>query len=272
MKNDQKSSLNIGLALGGGGAKGLCHIAFIKALDELGVRPKIISGTSIGAVIGAFYASGMTGREMESVLETLDLGDVNKLFDFSLFTHSAVLKGEGVETFLSENLPVKRFEELEIPLKIVSTDYWQRQQVIFDSGDLVMAIRASLSVPGLFSPVKHKGRLLIDGGAVNPLPYDLIREQCSYLIAVDVSGKKTAPDGDDPSILDVLLSTFQIMQASIVDSKRSQVKVDLYLKPELENVRILEFHRYKEIIKSVDHEVDKLRHALGIRLKASSSP
>ncbi len=266
MKSDTKSTSDIGLALGGGGAKGLCHIAFVKALDELKIRPRIISGTSIGAVIGAFYAAGMSGREMESLLDDLDLGDVNKLFDFSLFTHSAVLKGEGVETFLRENLPVQQFEDLDIPLKIVSTDYWQRQQVVFESGDLVTAIRASLSVPGLFSPVKYKSQLLIDGGAVNPLPHDLIRDQCSYLIAVDVSGKKTAPEGEDPSILDVLLSTFQIMQASIVHSKRSQVNVDLYLEPELENVRILEFHRYKEIIKRVDREVDKLQNELGIRM------
>ena len=186
----------IGLALGGGGAKGLCHIAFIKALDEMGITPSVIAGTSIGAIIGGFYAAGTSGERMDEYMKTVNIIDLYKLVDFSFFKGSSVLTGKGVEEFLYEKMPVRTFEALEIPLKIVATDFWKRQEVIFNSGKLIPAIRASLSMPAFFEPVMIGDRVLVDGGAVNPLPYDLIREECDILIAIDVSGEKAPPPED----------------------------------------------------------------------------
>jgi len=134
----------IGLALGGGGARGLCHIDFCMALDEMGLKPTIISGTSIGAIAGGFYAAGVSGAGMEEILEQIGIREISKMVDFSILNPSGLVKGKGVTDFLCKHLPAKTFEELLIPLKVVATDYWRREEVIFDSGDLIPAIRASI--------------------------------------------------------------------------------------------------------------------------------
>lgn len=252
-----------GVALGGGGAKGLCHIAFLKALDELGVRPSIITGTSIGAIIGGFFAAGFTGKELEALLKKIRFTDLSKIvLDFSLFSDSAILKGKGVEDFLAKYLPVRTFVDLDVPLKVVATDFWSRREVVFDNGDLVTAIRASMALPALFEPVRLDDVVLIDGGAVNPLPYDLL-EGCDVTIAIDVSGAKTYT-GDDmvPNMLESIMSTFQIMQASIVEAKKKLSHPHIYVKPALTNIRILDFYRYKEILAVVQEDVARFKEEL----------
>lgn len=254
----------VGLALGGGGAKGISHIAFLKALDEMGVRPGVIAGTSIGAIIGGFYAAGMSGAELEQTLANLGLKDGFKMaVDFSLFSNSAILKGKGVEEFLRSRLPVLTFEDLKIPLKVVATDFWNRKEVVFDSGDLVSAIRASMAMPAVFEPVVAAGTVLIDGGAVNPLPYDLIRPECDIAIAIDVSGVKEQMENDPvPNMVESILATFQIMQASIVEAKKKTAPPDIYVRPRLKNIRVLDFYRYKEILAGVEAEVNGFKEEL----------
>ncbi|MFC1853569.1 patatin-like phospholipase family protein, partial [candidate division CSSED10-310 bacterium] len=231
-------------------------IEFIKALDEMGLKPAIISGTSIGAIIGAFYAAGISGLEMENYVKEIKFKDLYKMIDLSLIKNSAVLKGDGVEEFLTSKIPIHDFEALPIPLKIVATDFWKRDEVIIESGQIIPAVRASISLPAMFKPVELQGRVLIDGGAVNPLPYDIIRDQCDILIAIDVSGEKI-PDEDNsvPKMFECILSTFQIMQTSIVESKMALSKPDIYIKPVLRNIRVLDFHRYKEIMEGVQEDV-----------------
>lgn len=253
----------LGLALGAGGAKGLCHLAFLKVLDELGVRPNVIAGTSIGAIIGGFYAAGLSGAELEQELKKIGLKDLSKMaLDFSMFSSSAILKGKMVEEFLKRALPVRTFEELQISLKVVATDFWKREEVVFDSGDLISAIRASSAMPFVFEPVVLQDAVLIDGGAVNPLPYDLIQSECDLTIAIDVSGVKDQPNGLVPNMLESVLSTFQIMQASIVATKMKAGPPILYVKPELRNIRALDFYRYKEILSGVEEEVDQFRERI----------
>jgi NTE family protein len=257
-------SKKIGLALGGGGAKGISHIAYLKALDEMGVRPSIIAGTSIGAIIGGFYAAGLSGAELEEGLQNIGLKDSVKMaVDFSLFSNSAIFKGKGVEDFLARKIPAKTFEELKIPLKVVATDFWNRKEVVFDSGDLVSAIRASFAMPAVFEPVVAGETVLIDGGAVNPLPYDLIRAECEVTIAIDVSGVKEQPEADPvPNMVESILATFQIMQASIVEAKKRTAPPDIYAKPLLKNIRVLDFYRYKEILGGVEEEVKLFKEEL----------
>jgi NTE family protein len=254
----------IGLALGGGGAKGISHIAFLKALDEMGVRPGIIAGTSIGAIIGGFFAAGVSGIELEQLLQTLGIRESLRIAaDFSLFSNSAILKGKGVEEFLKNRLPVETFQELVIPLKVVATDFWNRKEVVFDSGNLVNAIRASMAMPAVFEPVIADGTVLIDGGAVNPLPYDLIQAECDIAIAIDVSGVKEQPENDPvPNMVENILSTFQIMQASIVDAKKKTAPPDIYVRPQLKNIRVLDFYRYNEILAGVEEEVNGFKEEL----------
>ncbi|MBN1781840.1 patatin-like phospholipase family protein [bacterium] len=253
----------IGLALGGGGARGFCHIAFLKVFDELGLKPAIISGTSIGAIIGSFYAAGMSAADMEDLLESVGLVELTKMMDFNIFRDSAILKGQGIEEFIEEHLPVSTFEACRIPLKIVAADFWNRSEVIFESGDLIEAIRASMSLPGVFEPIRHGKRVLIDGGAVNPVPYDIISDSCEFCIAIDVSGKRIPRKQDAvPNMFESVMSTFEIMQASILASKNEINPPELYIKPDLENVGILEFFKFKQIMNSVGPDVNRLRKEL----------
>lgn len=254
----------IGVALGAGGAKGLCHLAFLQALDELGVRPAVIAGSSIGAVIGGFYAAGVSGARLEQLVQKIGFRDLSKIvLDFSILSNSAFFKGKGVEDFLSREIPARTFEEVQIPFKVVATNFWDRRPVVFETGNLITAIRASMALPALFEPVLLNGMVLVDGGAVNPLPYDLIRRECDLTIAIDVSGEKTyAPENPVPNMVESILSTFQIMQASIVEAKKQLSPPDIYIKPALTNIRVLDFYRYKEILAGVQDEVQKFKETL----------
>jgi NTE family protein len=254
----------IGVALGAGGAKGLSHIAFLQALDELGVRPAVMAGTSIGAVIGGFYAAGVSGMRLEQLLKDIGFKDLYKIvLDFSLLSNSGIFKGKGVEDFLSREIPAHTFAGVEIPFKVVATDFWSRREVVFDSGSLITAIRASMAMPAVFEPVLLDGAVLVDGGAVNPLPYDLIRSECDLTIAIDVSGEKTFVPGDPvPNMVESILSTFQIMQASIVQAKMKVSPPDIYVKPALSNIRVLDFYRYKEILAGVQKEVQEFKNTV----------
>lgn len=253
----------IGLALGGGGARGLCHIEFIKVLDELGLKPSILSGTSIGAIVGALYASGYSGKDMEELLNEIGLKEISKMVDPSFFSLAGLVKGKGVIDFLKKNIPVKTFEQLKIPLKIVATDYWQQREVILEKGELIPAIRASISIPAIFEPVKIDGRVLIDGGVTNPVPYDIIRDQCDLLIAIDVGGYREASTNVRmPNMFENILSTVQILQNAIVENKMSIAKPDIYIKPPLKNIGLLEFEKYEKVIRSARKDVEAFREKI----------
>ncbi len=254
----------IGLALGGGGAKGICHIAFLQVLEDLGLRPSVIAGTSIGSIFGGLYAAGLSAPQLAEILPQLKPWDVYRMIDVAAGADSALLKGHGVRQVLDRLLPVKRFEELRVPCKIVTTDYWQRSPVIFErTGDVVTAMRASMAIPGVFAPVVYDGRVLVDGGVVDPLPFGLVRDECDLLIAVDVSGEKSHDSSSQvPPAMETVFGTFQIMGASIVQANLRRSKVDVYLKPRLLDVRVLEFHRHQEIMDSVTDDAEQLRREL----------
>ena len=253
----------IGLALGGGGARGLCHIQFCKALDDLGLNPAVISGTSMGAIVGGFYAAGMSGKEMEKLVDKISLLEFTKMLDFAILQPTGLVKGKAVIEFFEKHLPVKTFEELKIPLKIVATDFWHRKEVIFDSGPLIPAIRASISIPAIFVPVKIDGVVLIDGGTVNPLPFDIIKDACDLLIAIDVSGtSEPSKSHPIPSMFESIMTSFQIMETALLKNKMKYVAPDIYMKPDLVNFQVLDFHRDKEIMESVKNDVKQFKEML----------
>ncbi|MCK5050966.1 MAG: patatin-like phospholipase family protein [Candidatus Cloacimonetes bacterium] len=298
----------IGLTLGGGGARGICHIEFLKVLDEMCLKPSIISGTSIGAIIGAFYASGLSGKEINDLLNTIDIRrkkteeetpssnnegnrlekfvddkltdikeyykkfeNIHKMIDISFFKNTSFLHGKGVEKFFEENLPVKTFEELKIPLKIVATDYWEQKQVVFDSGDLIPAIRASMSIPAVFEPVILNNLVLIDGGITNNLPFDIIQNECDITVAIDVSGSLSIPTkAKAPNLFDNIMTSFEILQDSIIKYQMKMKTPDIYIKPELKDVGILDFHKADEIIGSVKGDVAQLRRELKEKMRRRS--
>ena len=147
---------------------------------------------------------------------------------------------------------------------MVATDFWKRSQVVFRSGDVSDAVRASISIPGIFEPVSHNGRVLIDGGAVNPLPCDIIRREADIVVAIDVAGEKMPGGGRDgmPNIFESILSTFQIMEASMVESALAAARPDILVKPRLKNIRVMEFYRAGAILEGVEADARLLKRKL----------
>lgn len=255
----------IGLALGGGGAKGLAHIPMLEVLDKLGVRPHRIVGTSIGAVMGGLYASGHPADEIrrlvrgmviskgESFKEALKKKDILRWIEFLDwdFRGHAIFKGDRFIDFLYGAVGVKTFEELQIPLQVVATDFWRSAQVVFDSGDLLSAIKASMGLPGVFTPVQRDGRVLIDGGGVNPVPHDLLTD-CDLVIAVDVMGRPQSDGDKPPNLFRAVLGTFDIMQNSIIAEKLNGCPPDIYVKPDIVDVDILEFYKANEVYQQAE--------------------
>ena len=266
----------VGIALGGGGAKGLAHIQVLKVLDRLDVDVVAISGTSIGAIIGSLYAAGRSGSEVEAIIGEIlatprsieEAFNSERLFGWIEllgldFGKSHILEAEGFLTELGEYLGKSTFEELSIPMKIVAADFWERREVVFESGPLMPAIAASFSLPGIFKPVVIEDRALVDGGCVNPVPFDLIRDQCDILIAVDVLGKRT-PENSDliPGMTEALFNTFQIAEKTIANQKMQLSKPDIYIEPEIADVKVLEFDKADVIEELSRPECDRLESEL----------
>ena len=272
----------LGLALGSGGAAGLSHIQVFEVLDELGVRPDRIAGSSIGALLGAFYASGMSGREIrEMVIELIPANGrewLGALFNRDWSKAVAMLRPglENVNVFdpdearavLEELLGAETFGELEIPLSVVATDLWSREEVIFTEGELLRPLMASAAMPGVFQPVQYQDRVLVDGGMVNPVPFEHVMSEGGITVAVDVLGKRTRPDnGNDSGYMDGIFNTFKVMQHAIVTQRRRLAEPDIFLAPEITDVRVLEFYRYELIFKQGQPEADRLKRELGALLE-----
>jgi NTE family protein len=268
----------IGLALGGGGAKGLAHILMLEAFDELGVKPAAIAGTSIGAAIAALYASGLAAHEIHEVVNALAppnraRGHISRRFfradimgmigriDPGIGARG-LMRGEKFLSFFYKSLRATTFEELEIPLTIVAADFWRREQVVFDSGDLWMPLKASMALPWIFAPVVYHDRVLIDGGTVNPVPYDLLPEDCDVTVAIDVLGARVKKAGKKPSLLDGIFNAFQIMEKTIVEEKLKRRPCDIYIRPEIVDVRVLEFFRRDLIYRQAAPAKDELKRRL----------
>lgn len=267
----------IGLALGSGGAAGLAHIAMLAVFDELGMQPSRIAGTSIGAVIGALYSAGLDARTIGGLFDEfggsgldaisgLIQGDnglnLRDVMDLDL-EHGGLVDPGGFIEFLEDQTPVRDFEALRIPLDVVATDYWSGEAVVLSTGSLFDAVRASMAVPGLFSPLRRGQQLLIDGGTTNPLPVDRLRDDCSTVIAIDVSGARPRPD-DDPEagFSDLLFGSFTLMQQALISQTLTQYEPDLYLKPEIRNVRLLHFNRIDSVLEQAAPTAQRLRHFL----------
>lgn len=266
----------IGVALGGGGARGLSHILMLEVFDELGITPHRIAGTSIGAVIGTLYAAGLPGAAIrervdrltvspeESWLSSLFKEDVGRWWDFIQLRlgSGGLVDADVFARYIQETAGVARFDQLRIPMKVVAADFWRNEQVVFEKGELQPAIQATIAIPGLFTPVRHDGRVLVDGGLVNPVPYDLLFDECDRVIAIDVSGLRTPTSDNGPTYFETVFNTMQIMQASIVREKMRYRAPDLYIHPALENIRVLEFNRVEEIYEQSMPAVRTLRRAL----------
>lgn len=252
----------VGLALAAGGAKGVAYIPFLEALEEMDVTISAIAGSSVGSLIGGLYASGVSTSEMVDILDDFKPGQLNRFFRINWFGRG-LISGSSVRDFLERNLKAHDFSETRIPFVTVATDYWRREHVVFRSGSLVDAIRASTAVPAVFEPAQVDGRVLIDGGVTNTLPYELIRDECDVLVGLDVSNRSTDPDRTEvPRAAVMVLNTFRILTDTLTDYKRAHEPPDLYFRIMLPTVEMLDFHKYRQIFKDVEPEVKKFRDEL----------
>ena len=176
----------IGYALGGGVARGLFHIGVLNVLEENHIYPDVIVGTSMGAVVGALYASGMSAKEIKQMAIDLDWRRMARLADLTL-TNKGLIHGKRISSFIESILKVKNFSQLQIKFACVATDITSGDQVVLQNGSLIEAVRASFSLPAIFTPVKIKGRYLVDGGLVNVVPVSVCRELgAEFVIGVNV--------------------------------------------------------------------------------------
>jgi len=251
----------IGLALGSGGARGIAHINFIKAFEELNIKPSIIAGTSIGALIGAMYASGNTTYDFIKILKDRKYSLFLKIMDLNILNTSSIFEGKAVYNFIKELVPYSSFKELNIPLKIIATDFWSRKQELIEEGDLIKAIRASISIPSIFKPVNFNNKILVDGGIVNPVPYDVIKNHCDICIAIDVSGQKEISN-KIPNLIESIINTFEILQDAVLDSKLKLSKPDIYIKVSLKNIGVFDFHKHKKILDLSNLDINLFKNNL----------
>ena len=263
----------IGLALGGGGARGLAHVVILEALDEMGVKPAVIAGTSIGALLGSSYAAGLSGAHLRALVEET-LGSrfdmIRQLFGARtqplqqflrlLPLRSALLDPEALlDVVLPAQFP-NDFGDLQIPFRAIATDLASHEVVAYSVGDVRRAVAASIAIPVLFSPVEIDGRYMADGGLANPLPIDTIAGAADILIAIDVSGGKGEADiGARPSVTTVLVQSIQILQKTIIRERLRLAQPDLYFDFDLDAYGALQFHRAREILAAAEPAKDDFK-------------
>jgi NTE family protein len=262
----------IALALGGGGARGLAHIAVLEALDEAGITPVAIAGTSIGAIIGAAYAAGhdaltlrrhaLAGfRNRTETMTRLFRARVGSFADLMQRGNPGLVDAEKLlKAFWPREMP-ERIEQLKLPFAAVATDFYARDRYVLRQGDLLPAVAASMAIPGLVKPVTIDGCVLIDGGAVDPLPFDIVADTADLVIAIDVTGGPGGKAGL-PGPFAAMFGASQIMQGAIVAGKLAShtAKVRV-LRPAVEAFTALDFLSARRILAAAEpikHEVARL--------------
>jgi NTE family protein len=265
------------LALGGGAAKAFAHIPVLEAMDDLGVRPAEIAATSMGAILGGFYASGMSGREIREFtveLFTRKTQLLQKLFLrngrtwASLFdiTRPAIIDPLVLfETLFPPGL-AEGFSDLKMPMKIVATDFHTQSQAVLDSGPLLPAIAASSALPVLLTPVRIDGRVLIDGGFVNPTPFDVLTGNGNHTVAVDVTGSDTVESDKLPSGMDTWIGSFSITLHSLVAAKLACNKPDLLIEPPIGRFKTMEFFRVEDILSAAQPAGESFKRGIAALL------
>lgn len=259
--NQTSASPRFGIAFGGGGARGFAHINVIQAFDELGLRPSIIAGTSIGSIIGASYAAGMSGRELKEFAAE-SVSSRRSLYARFWSTRSGnlwdlVSKGPQavqfnieklLQGFLPDLLP-DTFEELKMPFTAIATDFYNQQDHAMSSGHLLSALAASSCIPAIFSPVIRDKSTLIDGATTNPVPFEYLSGKADILVGVDIIATTNALR-PMKSTIEASYGASQILQKTIIDLKTAIFKPDLIIRPDISRFKTMEFMRAKQIIEA----------------------
>jgi NTE family protein len=302
--NTHHKQRQIGLALGSGSARGWGHIGVIRALEEAGIRPDIVCGTSIGALVGAAYSAGELSAFERWALR-LEMKDVVSFMDVNL--RGGLFKGRRLMGFFQQHFADRPIEQLKLPFAAVATALHSGAEVWLRSGSTLDAVRASIALPGLFTPVMHEGMVLVDGGLVNPVPVSLARAMgADVVIAVDLGsdliGRYLRPNQPDrldgivndwigklqdnfgiaaplrsldepamPTLPEVLASSISIMQVRIARSRMAGDPPDLVVAPRLAHLHLLDFHRAQEAIEEGRRAVERVGHTLALLQQTSTT-
>lgn len=268
------------VAFGGGGARGLAHIHAIEALDELGIRPVSIAGSSIGAIMGAGMAAGMTGKEIHHYARSV-LGRRSevaaRVWQARPGTFTEMMEGgikvsqfnieRVLKAFLPHQIPAT-FEELEIPLRVTATDFFGHKLAVFSEGELNSALAASAAIPAVFSPVKRDGKLLIDGGIYNPVPFDLLENDADIVIAIDVVGAPSDGRRKKPNSIDLMFGATQLMMQAIIAGKLEHGRPEIFVRPPVSRFRVLDFLKIDAVMAETVAIKDELKRAVEAAFRA----
>ena len=246
----------VGLVLGGGAARGFAHIGVIRALEQEKIPVDLIVGTSVGSLIGAIYASDANSFELEWTAFTLEKDNV---FDYGIFgalTGLGIARGDKLEEFVRSKVPVQNIEDLLIPFAAVATDLNRGIRVVLDRGSVARAVRASSAIPGVFQPVEHQGRLLVDGGVLDNIPASVARERgADIVIAVDIGENVT--NFNITNVIDVMLQSVSIMAAENAQYRKKEA--DVLIAPKIGDVGMLDFTQKKRCMQA---GIDAARQAM----------
>lgn len=254
--------MKVGLALGGGGARGFAHIGVLRALEERGIDVVAVSGCSMGGIVGAFVANGVGSKDIRSAF--LDVKAIS-LLDWS--SKGGLIGGKGLEKQIEKYLPA-RFDQLHLPFKTVAVDIRAGRLCVFSEGDLALALRATSAMAGIFSPVEHDGKLLVDGGLLSSVPIEEVRSMTTHpIVAVDVTVPPDRPlavadnlgfleklrmalkPGTRPLIIELLLKAYEIPSAVLNDIRMAGLRPDMLIRPLLDSdLKLEEFGRMDEAI------------------------
>ena len=276
-------SLRIGVALGGGGARGLAHIAMLQAFDELGVRPHCLAGTSMGALVGAAYASGLSAGEIaEHAVEVLAnrVRLAQRLFSgrrsesptalvsFRAFGPVMINGMRLTELFFPRGVCL-RLEDTPIRFSVSTTDFYARKEMAITRGPLREAVAASIALPGIIAAPRIDDRYVIDGGMVNPLPVNHIDKHADLTVAIDVTGGPVAGMGRrDPGNRDLWFGASQIMQRQIVGLRNREHPPDILIEPAVDEFRVLEFFKVRAILTAAAPARERLKRRLALAIES----
>jgi NTE family protein len=273
------SDVRIGLALGGGSARGLAHIAMLEVFDELGLRPAVIAGCSIGALVGAGYAGGLSARELRERAELLlgnRIGAMRYVMGQGKFAQLLAMKGIGSMHLKGETLAAlvlpdtvpELIEDMPIRFKAITTNFDTMEERVFDSGPLIRAVAASIAIPGVILGPTIDGQTYVDGGITNPVPFDRLQGECDLVVAVDVTGRPREAKAPHRGNMELAVGSLLIMFHQVAMLKRERCPPDIYVEPSLGDFSAGDFFRLADVLKASEPAKDELKRALEHKLKA----
>lgn len=274
------SNPRIGLALGAGSARGLSHILMLEVFDELGLRPAMIAGCSIGALVGSAYAAGLSAREIRERAEQLLSNRMDamryvfgaKRTRFSDLVvlgglSSLQLHGETLARLaLPETVP-ERIEDLAIPFKVIATDFDAMCERVLDRGPLLKAVGASIAIPGVILAPRIDGHVHVDGGVTNPVPFNHVRDETDIVVAIDVTGRPRPPARSAHSNMELAVGSMLILFHQVAALRRKECPPDIYIQPALNDFAAGDYFRMKEMFNAAQASKDELKRELEKRIK-----